>query len=177
MRVCTVILALLASLLFSTPPLAASAATARVAYVLGASLEQSPRCPNLAPAPLASTKPHGRGLLVPKGATWVLLCRYRGLNSQAPRRLERERLVTSRAQIARLTAEFDALPPLPHGIHCPFDDGREIVTTFRYPSRGEDVVSVGLAGCEVVSNGSFPPRTATGQAGSRLLAQLMALVP
>jgi hypothetical protein len=107
----------------------------------------------------------------------VLLCRYHGLNSQTPRHLERQRLVSSPAQITRLTAEVNALPPLAQGIHCPFDDGREIVMTFGYPNRSEAVVSVGLAGCRVVSNGSLPARTATGQAGSCLLAQLTARVP
>jgi hypothetical protein len=176
MRVRVVALASLASLLLSAP-LAATATASRVGYVRDASSVASPGCSKLAPAPLTSTKPYGRGLFVPQGASSLLLCRYYGLNAQLPRHLQRERLVTSAAPIAQLTAEVNALPPLPQGIHCPFDDGREIVTTFRYPRRGEAVVSVGLTGCRVVSNASFAARTATGQAGSRLLAQLTVLVP
>ena len=107
-----------------------------------------------------------------------MLCRYGGLNAPAPRGLERERLVTSHARITRLTTDFNALRPLPPGIvNCPLDDGSEIVATFRYPSRGEDVVTVGLSGCRVIGNGIVPPRTASSGAGSRLLAQLTALVP
>jgi hypothetical protein len=162
MKVVSVIVASLASLLFSAAPLAASPTP----------------CPKLAPARPASSKPAGRGLLVPKGAGGVLLCRYGGLNAPAPRGLERERLVTSRARIARLTTDFDALRPQPPGIvNCPLDDGSEIVATFRYPSRGEDVVTVGLSGCRLVGNGVASQRTASSGAGTRVLAALTALIP
>jgi len=161
MKTCTAVLAALASLPLFAGPLAAAPAP----------------CPKLAPA-TATARPHGHGLLVGKGADAVLLCRYRGLNAATPRGLERERLVTSGARIARLTASFDALPPSPPGIHsCPLDDGSEIVATFRYPSRGDDVVTVGLSGCRIVGNGVVPARTASSGAGPRLLAELTALVP
>lgn len=162
MKVVIVIVASLASLLFAAAALAASPAT----------------CSKLAPARPASTKAAGRGLLVPKGAGGVLLCRYGGLNAPAPRGLERERLVSSHARIAGLTTDFNALRPQPPGIvNCPLDDGSEIVATFRYPSRGEDIVTVGLTGCRLVGNGVVPARTASRGAGPRLLAELSALAP
>jgi len=135
-----------------------------------------PGCPAVAPKPLPSTAPAGGGELVPTGATSLLLCRYHGLNPAATaRRLEGMRLVTS--GIAQIAAEFDSLPKLPRGIMaCPFDDGSEIVATFRYPRARADVVDVGLAGCRVVTNGRLS-RTAIGPAGARLLARLTALVP
>jgi hypothetical protein len=143
-----------------------------------APLAAAPRaCPKLAPAPPGG-KPHGRGTLVAKGASAVLLCRYAGLDAATPRRLVRERLVTSDAQVARLTAAFDALRVLPPGIRsCPLDDGSEIVAAFRFRSGGDDVVRVGLSGCRVVGNGLVAARTASGGAGPRLLAQLAELVP
>jgi hypothetical protein len=136
-----------------------------------------PGCPAIAPK-LPSATPSSRGELVPAGATSLLLCRYHGLNpAVTARRLEGMRLVTAAPRIAQLAVELDALPKLPRGIiACPFDDGSEIVATFRYPRARADVVDVGLAGCRVVANGRLS-RTAIGAAGVRLLAQLTALVP
>jgi hypothetical protein len=136
-----------------------------------------PGCPAVAPKPLSSTAPGSGGELVPTGATTLLLCRYHGLNPAATaRRLEGMRLVTSGTRIAQIAVEFDSLPRLPRGIiACPFDDGSEIVATFRYPRARADVVDVGLAGCRVVGNGRLS-RTAVGSAGARLLARLTALV-
>lgn len=176
MKILLVPVAALAFALTSTP-LAAGSGPDHVASFLRDAHAAAPGCPPIAAKPLSSTTPSVGRALVPRGGTSLLLCRYYGLNpAQTARQLERMRLVSSAAWIARLTAELDSLPTLRRGIFCPFDDGREIVATFRYPRAPADVVDIGLAGCRIISNGRLS-RTAIGPTGGRLLAQLTMLVP
>jgi hypothetical protein len=152
MRVVVVVFALLAS--------SASSAQGRAAV----------GCPATAPA--ASTVAVS-GVLVPKGATTVLLCRYRGLNPAATaRRLARSRLLSS--GLAQLIAEFDALPKASGVVHCPMDDGSEITATFRYPAAAIRV-DIALTGCRTVSRGRLV-RSASGPAGTRLIDRLTSLL-
>jgi hypothetical protein len=134
-------------------------------------------CPRAASTLTASTNKLAQRMLVPPGATTVLLCRYRGLNPSATaHRLQHSRRVTSTAQVARFTTELDALPKLGRVIHCPMDDGSEITATFGYRSAASVYLDVGLTGCRTVSNGHLT-RTASSPGGSRLIDQLTSLLP
>ncbi len=134
-------------------------------------------CPSSAPTPTPVATDPVHGVLVLPGATTVLLCRYRGLNPAASaHRLERARLLTAAKQLTQLTAEFDALPQLSGVIHCPMDDGSEITALFGYARAAPATVYVGLSGCRTVSRGQLV-RSASGPAGSRLIAELSALDP
>lgn len=55
--------------------------------------------------------------LIPGAPGALRLCRYGGVNSTLPLALARSRLLTGRPPIARLTSEFDALPPA-RGFPC-----------------------------------------------------------
>lgn len=134
-------------------------------------------CPSVAPKEVSSGSHSASGVLVPKGATTLLVCRYRGLNPPATAgRLARARLLTTAKRLAQLTAELDALPQSSGVVHCPMDDGSEITATFRYPQQAAVTIEVGLTGCRTVSRGNLT-RTASSAAGSRLIDQLTALVP
>jgi hypothetical protein len=134
-------------------------------------------CPTTAPMPATGSTGSARGVLVPTGASSLLLCRYHGLNPPATaHRLERARLLTAAKQIAELTTELDALPQPSGVVHCPMDDGSEITATFDYPHTRSATVDVGLTGCRTVSRGKLI-RTAGAAAGSRLIDQLAALDP
>ena len=142
-------------------------------------------CPTTAPTPPTPTPPTptpnashpARGVLVVKGATKILLCRYDGLNPAATaHHLERARLLTAPRQVTQLTTELDALPQVSGVMHCPMDDGSEITAMFSYPRTSAATVYVGLTGCRSVSRGRLV-RSASGPAGSRLFAQLSALDP
>jgi hypothetical protein len=107
----------------------------------------------------------------------LLLCSYHGLNPPAQaHRLEHVRLVSAPAELAQLTREFNALhrqPPIT--FHCPMDDGSEILAIFRYVDAPPDPISVGLTGCQIVSNGHLT-RTASLPPGPALLHQLTSLL-
>lgn len=133
-------------------------------------------CPAHAPLSLPNANPRAARVLVPLGATSVQLCRYRGLNAgPPPQTLERARVVRSAATIERLTRRLDGLPRLRSGIHCPMDDGSEVVAIFRYRGEPADPVRVGLSGCELVANGRVT-RTAASPEGALLLRLLASLV-
>jgi hypothetical protein len=128
------------------------------------------------PNQLANKNASASSTLVPPTARSLLLCRYGGL-SAGPNvgRLAASASVESRATIVRLTDEFDALPRLRSGIHCPFDDASAILVTFGYELAAADPVQVGLKGCRVVSNGRLT-RTAASDVGAQLVAQLVGLL-
>jgi hypothetical protein len=134
-------------------------------------------CPERSPAATSTASRAASGALVPKGATSLLLCRYHGLNPSATAdRLERSRLIKADAEIAQLTAELDKLPASTGVIHCPMDDGSEIAARFEYPRQSDVSVIVGLTGCRTVSRDGLA-RAASGPAGTRVINQLMTLVP
>lgn len=133
-------------------------------------------CPARAPAATSTASHAVSGVLVPKGATSLLLCRYQGLNPPATaHRLERGRLIRADNELAQLTADFDKLPQSAGVIHCPMDDGSEITARFKYPRQDDVLVIVGLTGCRTVSRDGLT-RTASGPPGTRVINQLMALV-
>jgi hypothetical protein len=155
--------------------LAATAGFATGANAVSTDEQGSAGCPTTAPTPNASQP--AEGLLAPKGATSVLLCRYHGLNpSTTAHHLERARLLTAANQVAQLTTELDALPRASGVTHCPMDDGSELTAVFAYPRAATATVYVGLTGCRAVSRGRLV-RSAAGPAGTRLLARLSALDP
>jgi|SRR5579862_6945741 len=132
-------------------------------------------CPELVPPTVRPTL-HSSGRLVPFGAQTLLLCRYRGLNAGAgARRLRSARLLRIRAQIEAIAALLNALPQI-SGIHCPMDDGSEIVASFSYPGGARLVVQIGLTGCRTVTSTRLPVRTASGPSGARLITRLERLV-
>jgi hypothetical protein len=119
--------------------------------------------------------------LAPAGASEIRLCRYSGLNDHPPMTLVRSRLLGRGRLVAQLLSRFDGLPSGPRGaVSCPADDASQILALVAYPGGREVRISVGLTGCELVSNGSVH-RTTSGygphpRRGPRLLAQLKRLV-
>jgi hypothetical protein len=89
--------------------------------------------------------------------------------------LERARTITGASQLGRLTHEFDMLPDASKLVFCPMDDGSAILATFIYTDAPSNPVSVGLTGCQIVTNGDVT-RTAARAPGPELVAQLTALV-
>jgi len=82
--------------------------------------------------------------------------------------------------VRELVSQFDRLPPLRGAVACPADDGSQIVALLAYPSGHRVTISVGLTGCELVTNGSVH-RTALGMGsppafGPQLVTQLERLV-
>jgi hypothetical protein len=115
-----------------------------------------------------------RSQLAPAGATAIRLCRYAGLNDHPQRGLLRSALVTSRTTVASLVQDFDRLPAATGTFNCPVDDGSAIVALLTYPHGRALTISVGLRGCQSVTNGDLR-RTASGandQPGAALVAQL-----
>ena len=115
------------------------------------------RCPANDRHPAYSNAPATRTTLVPTGAIRLTLCRYRGLSPDRKRvsTLARVKAVTSRARLAHLTREFDALPPFPStgAIDCPLDDDSETIAIFSYRQAPADPVLVSLTGCPAAYNG------------------------
>jgi hypothetical protein len=133
----------------------------------------TPACPTRAPATLSANNPRSAQSLVPSGARWLVLCRYHGLNPAAlAGRLERSAAVTAHTTLTGVAAELNALPSQGNYVfHCPMDDGSEILAIFGYPSGTTDTVSIGLTGCQLVTNGRIT-RTASRPPGPALLATL-----
>ncbi len=119
--------------------------------------------------------------LAPDGATEIRLCRYSGLNAHPALQLIRSALVTSSRLVHKLVDQFDQLPAQgPGAIACPNDDGSKIVAHLVYPGGQRVRISVGLTGCNAVTNGSVQ-RVADGygllRLGPQLVAELLALTP
>ena len=133
-------------------------------------------CPAESGPTVVSARPGAGSALVPAGAVALLLCSYRGLNPSGPsRHLLARHTLADPAEVAALSRQFDALRPPPPLVACPMDDGSEIVASFLYREAPPDPVTVGLSGCEIVSNGRLT-RTASLPPGPALLERLAALV-
>ncbi len=89
-------------------------------------------------------------------------------------------LLRSARLVHELLGEFDKLPAQgPVAIACPSDDGAKIVAQLAYPSGHQVKISLGLGGCNAVTNGSLN-RLAAGIGaprpfGTQLVAQLSRL--
>ena len=124
--------------------------------------------------------PQARSQLAPTGASAIRLCRYSGVNVQTRLALVSSRLLQSPVLVRELVSEFGRLPPLRGAVACPADDGSQIVALLAYPRGHRVTISVGLTGCELVTNGSVH-RAALGMGtppafGPQLVAQLKRLV-
>ena len=139
------------------------------------SASRPPACAGTAPTRIAPNPwSQARAQLAPGDATSVRLCRYAGLNGHPPRSLLRSRLITRRSAVAGLVQAFDRLPAATGTFNCPVDDGSAIVALLAYPHGRTVTISVGLRGCQSVTNGDAR-RTASGtngQPGPALVAQL-----
>lgn len=132
-------------------------------------------CPDTAPAQFpANSWSSARAELAPAGPTEIRLCRYAGLNARPSRALTRTALITNSATVTGLVRGFDRLPSASGTFHCPLDDGSEIVALLTYPHERTVTISVGLRGCQTVTNGDLRRTAAgtSGQPGPTLVAQL-----
>jgi hypothetical protein len=130
----------------------------------------SPRVP--IELPVNSWAP-ARRELAPAGASGIRLCRYSGLSAAPKRELVRSVLVSDASRLRSLITEFDALAkPSPGPAMCPIDTGAEIVALLAYPGGHGVLITVGLAGCTTVDNGTVIRTAAGTQAGHELLVAL-----
>lgn len=95
--------------------------------------------------------------LVPKGAIALTICFYNGMNATraAPQFGLSGIGVTHRARaLARLTTELDAIRAVKPGpaYSCPSDDDSRAILAFEYRSGPDDTVTVGMRGCNAVTN-------------------------
>jgi hypothetical protein len=146
-------------------------------------VRQLPRgCPHRAPSRLpAELWRPARTMLAPAGANSIELCRYRGLNARPRLTIDRLRHVRAPSLITELIHQLDRLPAPPKGaIACPADDGSQLVVLLAYSGGRTVPVSIGLTGCEPVTNGAVV-RTAFGFGsppafGPQLVRQLKRLL-
>lgn len=119
-------------------------------------------CPLHDHRPVTSDRPGASTQLVPAGSVVVHVCNYSGFTEPPPlpqtgpaHRLIGEGGVLDRSRVARIANELDAIPPAPpgHGIACPADFGNQLVAYFLYPSGVVDPVTIGLSGCQSITNG------------------------
>lgn len=127
------------------------------------------RCP--AKAPHLGDLDVATKYLVRPGARGVLLCRYSGASAKPAFHLVGSRLAGV-GLATTLTDRLNALPPVRGTYHCPMDDGSEILLVFQYAGGGTERVTVGLRGCNSVSNGRSST-LAVGRAGARLVDELV----
>ncbi len=117
--------------------------------------------------------------LVPAGVRQVLLCRYSAAGlapeSVLPGRLIVHRLVAKLATVKSLASGLDALKTLPGSYSCPADNGTAIIAFFRYRTKSDDPVTIGLSGCLSVTNGHLNRLAGITAPGRNLLRQLEAL--
>jgi hypothetical protein len=105
------------------------------------------RCPRQVPE-LTSHKGVRPGVVISGPAAALVLCRYSG------ERLLKKRRLSSRAEIARIIHEINALPPFPKGkVNCPAATGGEVVILPLRAGRNIGTVEVELGGCFEVTNG------------------------
>lgn len=128
------------------------------------------------PAPAAQTQ------LVPSGAAWLLVCRYRGLNDPSPtyaNTLGGTAIISDPARVASLTNQLNAMAQLvaspgTGAEACPADDGSSIVALFSYAYGTPDAVMIRPTGCSAASNGYLAVGLASAP-GQQLVSSLDAL--
>jgi hypothetical protein len=109
----------------------------------------------------------------------INLCRYSGLNAHPALRLGGNYLVVPVGEKRQLIRGFDALRRYHGGgISCPADTGQQVLAILFYPTHAVRI-SVGLTGCQTVTNGDITRLAANlggkNPAGPRLLSQLKKL--
>ncbi len=132
--------------------------------------------------PLRTLRVGAGGVLVPAGATTLLVCRYTGMVEPPPDptpapafALEAQRLIVDGATVRSLAAQLDAIKPAPSGVmfSCPAGFGRDLIAEFGYPSGATDSVTIDTGGCNELSNGAV---SRLGR-DAHVIASLEALVP
>jgi hypothetical protein len=108
-------------------------------------------------------------VVVPAGATEMLLCRYWGYGvlkqtkkTQARAgKLSRERHFRRLRLVRSLSRDFNRSRPARGTYSCPFDDGANLYAEFSYTDQPSVIVEAHLHGCRFVYNGfgqgGFPP--------------------
>lgn len=135
-----------------------------IPMVLAAAVSSAPAssriCPSNDRTPIVSQAKGSS--LVPRGAVSLTVCRYNGLpgDPESVQGMPAHKLIAAGTTsdggtIARLSAELDAIRPLRPGATygCPADFGSKLLAFFVYRSRPGDVVTIGLTGCNSITNG------------------------
>ena len=122
-------------------------------------------------------------LLVPRGPTSILICRYNGLRNPPPinvpgkpaHGLVASALVRERATITRIVNGLNAIPVRVGNvlIKCPADFDRDLLVYFGYGSGEDYVYSVDIDGCQSIFSG----RVTRVGLGAAVIGELKALVP
>jgi hypothetical protein len=112
--------------------------------------------------------------MLPRGAVRLRLCRYAPRHDSQVLFLRRQALVTRRSTIGAIAREADTLPMLHGPTACPADFRTEILIRAAYPSGHQASLSVGLTGCQLVTNDHLH-RTALSGSGPTLLRHLQTL--
>jgi len=109
-----------------------------------------------------SSRRGSESVLVPSDARSVLVCSYSGLEEPRavsytgpPHRLIGDGLVLDHGTVERLASGLDAIPPTSPNVafSCPADFGNQLVAYFRYRTGVDDPVTIGLSGCQMITNG------------------------
>jgi hypothetical protein len=133
-----------------------------VAAAIPAAHVSSSVCPSNDRTPVVSETPGAGNSLVPRGAVSLTVCRYNGLKGdpQSVRGFKPDKLVAvgttgDQGKIAKITGELDRIRPTRPGARfgCPADFETKLLAFFAYPSQRGDVVTIGLSGCNTITNG------------------------
>jgi hypothetical protein len=133
-----------------------------VAAAIPATHVQSSVCPSTDRTPVVAKTPVAGNSLVPPGAVSLTVCRYNGLKGDPqsvrgikPHKLAAAGTTGNKRMIAKVTAELDGIRPTRPNARfgCPADFGTKLLAFFAYPSRRGDVVTIGLSGCNTITNG------------------------
>ncbi len=161
------VIAILTIVLLTAPTASGSGSRPVLASVLSRG-EGSAACAATNRDPVRSTRAGAHATLIPPGATAVLFCRYGPAGTRVL-----ERSITQGATVSQVSWELNALPS-DHGVYsCPSDDGESITADFSYTSGAANPVSVGLSGCQSVTNG-YVNRLGLDHP---VIAQLAGLIP
>jgi hypothetical protein len=115
---------------------------------------------------------------MPPGAVAARLCSYSGLRNshdRVPKSLIRSRLVDTAGPLVDLTADFNALPPIPR-IVCPLGNGSEIVALIAYSSGPPLTITLRRTGCIEVTNGALLRSASYNPAAEKLNDELLRLL-
>jgi hypothetical protein len=112
-----------------------------------------PTCPSTRPDKVTTTAEDASTRLVPLTAGQARVCLYGGFNDSPRLGLVESANVTDSVHAAALADALNALPAQPAGNYfCPSDDHRTVLAMFSGEGQTIDV-SIGLTGCQLVTNG------------------------
>jgi hypothetical protein len=123
-----------------------------VAVVSGQTIQLT-SCPADLPKPGAYS-PGPASIMVPASPNAARICRYNGLNSSQPENSLAKSGMVNPAELSGLVGGLNAAGPMPSRvISCPMDNASNDVVIFAYPNGHTVFVTVGLTGCNLVTNG------------------------